>query len=80
MKKKNTIATLVVLSFIILLFSCSHSKEDQYLGYWKEDGKDHSEILEIQKEGEKLYVKSLDLESPAAYNKDDKTLSTQLRS
>lgn len=79
MKKKISTAPILLLTMIVfLLTSCSQSKEDQYIGYWIEDGKEHSELLEIKREGEKLYVKSTDLESPGTYNKEDKTLSAQL--
>lgn len=60
------------------MFSCSQSKENKYIGYWVEDEKEHSEVLEIQKAGDKLYLKSKDLESPATFNKEDNTLSAQI--
>ncbi len=66
----------ILLSF--LLFSCSRLKEDKYIGYWAEDGKEHVEILEIQKVGDKLYLKSKDLEAPATFNKEDNTLHAQV--
>ncbi|WP_312905870.1 MULTISPECIES: hypothetical protein [Sphingobacterium] len=71
---------ILIILFVALSFfySCSQSREDKYIGYWIEDGKQHSEVLEIKKEGDKLYLNSKDIDAPATYNKDEKTLSAQI--
>ena len=70
---------IVLFAITLCLFSaCSQSMEDKYIGYWVEDDKEHSEVLEIQKAGDKLYLKSKDLETPATFNKEDNTLSAQI--
>ncbi|HBI88869.1 MULTISPECIES: hypothetical protein [Sphingobacterium] len=77
--KANRILTIFFLATTLLLFNfCSQSREDKYIGYWIEDGKEHSEILEIKKEGDKLYLNSKDIDAPATYNKNEKTLSAQI--
>ncbi|WP_341830997.1 hypothetical protein AACH28_16290 [Sphingobacterium thalpophilum] len=78
MKKISLYRFVSALLLCCLLFSCSQSKEDKYVGYWVEDGKEHAEILEIQKVGDKLYLKSKDLEAPATYNKEDNTLNAHV--
>jgi len=78
MKKTKILTFLFALATICIFNSCSQSREDKYIGYWIEDEKEHSEVLEIKKEGDKLYLNSKDIEAPATYNKDDNTLSAQL--
>lgn len=78
MKKISIYRFVSILLLSGLLISCSQSKEDKYIGYWAEDGKEHVEILEIQKVEDKLYLKSKDLEAPATYNKEDNTLNAQV--
>ncbi len=69
---------IILLAALSFFYSCSQSREDKYIGYWIEDGKEHSEVLEIKKEGDKLYLNSKDIDAPATYNKDEKTLSAQI--
>ncbi|WP_313491673.1 hypothetical protein [Sphingobacterium multivorum] len=76
--KSYILSSILFVLTLSLLNSCSQSKEDKYIGYWIEDGKEHSEVLEIKKEGDKLYLNSKDLDAPATYNKEDKTLSSQI--
>lgn len=76
--KSNIFSIILFVIAVCLLNSCSQSKEDKYIGYWIEDGKEHSEVLEIKKEGDKLYLNSKDIDAPATYNKDEKTLSAQI--
>ncbi|QIH35953.1 hypothetical protein [Sphingobacterium sp. DR205] len=77
--KINRILTILFSAATLLVFNfCSYSKEDKYIGFWIEDGKEHSEVLEIKKEGNKLYLNSKDIEAPATYDKKEKTLSAQL--
>ncbi len=77
--KTNKTLKIVIAALVLYIFnSCSQSKGDQYIGFWIEDGKEHSEVLEIKKEGDKLYLNSKDIEAPATYNKEDKTLKTQI--
>lgn len=76
--KSYILSSILFVLTLSLMNSCSQSKEDKYIGYWIEDGKEHSELLEIKKEGDKLYLNSKDLDAPATYNKEDKTLSSQI--
>lgn len=76
--KTNRILTILFAVALSFFYSCSQSREDKYIGYWIEDGKEHSEVLEIKKEGDKLYLNSKDIDAPATYNKDEKTLSAQI--
>ncbi|WP_333889361.1 hypothetical protein [Sphingobacterium siyangense] len=76
--KTNRILTILFVPVLSFFYSCSQSREDKYIGYWIEDGKEHSEVLEIKKEGDKLYLNSKDIDAPATYNKDEKTLSAQI--
>ncbi|WP_286779315.1 MULTISPECIES: hypothetical protein [Sphingobacterium] len=78
MKQNKILKILSAVAVLFFLNSCSQSRDDKYIGYWIEDGKEHSEVLEIKKEGDKLYLNSKDLEAPATYNKEDKTLKTQI--
>ncbi|CDT26620.1 exported hypothetical protein [Sphingobacterium sp. PM2-P1-29] len=74
MKKLNIFLAVITLT---IFYGCSTSSRDNYIGYWSEDEKKFSKVLEIKKEGDKLYLKSLEFESPAIYNKEDKTLSAE---
>ncbi|MEN5196980.1 hypothetical protein [Sphingobacterium faecium] len=76
--KTNKILTILFAAPICFLNSCSQFRVEKYIGYWIEDGKKHSEVLEIKKEGDKLYLNSKDIDAPATYNKDDRMLSTQI--
>lgn len=78
MNISKILSSAVLLITLFLFYSCSPKKEDKFIGYWIEDGKEHSEVLEIKKEGDKLYLNSKDLDVPATYNKDDNTLSAQI--
>lgn len=78
MKKNISLKILSAAAVLSFFNSCSQSREDKYIGFWIEDGKEHSELLEIKKEGDKLYLNSKDIEAPATYNKEDKTLKTQI--
>ncbi|WP_293953273.1 MULTISPECIES: hypothetical protein [unclassified Sphingobacterium] len=78
MKKIKTLTFLFAAVALYFFNSCSQSREDKYIGYWIEDEKEHSEVLEIKKKGDKLYLNSKDIEVPATYNKEDNTLSAQL--
>lgn len=76
--KTNRVLAILFAAALSFFYSCTQSKENKYIGYWIEDGKEHSEVLEIKKEGDKLYLNSKDIDAPATYNKDEKTLSAQL--
>ena len=78
MKKISISQSIAFLLFSCLTFSCSPSKEDKYIGYWAEDDNKYSKVLEVQKVGDKLYLKSKHLEAPATFNKEDNTLNAHV--
>ncbi|WP_367210162.1 hypothetical protein [Sphingobacterium sp. R2] len=58
MKRIKTLTFLFAAVALYFFNSCSQSREDKYIGYWIEDEKEHSEVLEIKKKGDKLYLNS----------------------
>lgn len=73
-----TFKTIITGSIIWLLSSCSQPTGDNYIGYWVEKDKKLTEAVEIRKDGQKLYLIAENIEVPASYNKEDKTLKAEI--
>lgn len=73
-ERRKVFVKSVFTMLVLFMASCGDSTKDKYIGYWFEDNKEYSEPIQIVKEGEKLYLRSVDIEAPITYNKEDKTL------